>query len=386
MRRIAWLVAALLLGGCGMTEKMSELLADDDNVEPPTPLVEFTPTAKIRRTWSLGVGAGTDELFVKLAPVAADTTIYTAERDGEVRAIDSKTGKEFWDTETDARLSGGPGVGDGLVLVGSSDGEIIALEAADGSERWRKPVSSEVLAAPRAAEGLVLVRTGDGKLAALSADHGARIWIYDRTVPVLTLRGTSPPLITGDLVIAGFDSGRLTALELKTGKLVWEAQIAVPRGRSDLERMVDIDAELLVRKDTLYVATFQGKVAAISLDSGDTIWSREISSAAGIAIDGKRVYVTDEDSVVWALDRRSGSSLWKHEDLKARALTAPAALGDHVVVGDLEGYLHWLNKRDGQLAARERLDRSKILVAPIAVDGVLVGYSADGELAGYVIE
>ncbi|MGE0386107.1 MAG: outer membrane protein assembly factor BamB [Gammaproteobacteria bacterium] len=383
----AWLLLVVaLVAGCGMTEKVGGLLRDKDNAEPVTPLTEFEATAQVDRAWSRGMGKGTDKLFVRLAPVADRNVIYVAERKGRVTAVAADTGRELWDTDTDAPLSGGPGYGDGLVLVGSSEGELIALDAKTGEERWRTAVSSEVLSAPTAADGVAVVRTADGKLAGFSVERGRRLWIYDRTVPNLTLRGNSSPIIVDDIVLAGFDNGRMVALELKTGKAQWEQQVAQPRGRSDLERMIDVDADPVVVGDHLYVTAFQGKVAALSLHSGEVDWTREIPSAAGLAADADRVYVTDDNSLVWALDRHSGSSLWKQEGLRARALTAPAAAGDYVVVGDVEGYLHWLAAGDGKFAARERIDSRRILSRPIMAEGLLVGYSSDGELSAYTFK
>ncbi len=387
MIRLLAFALALAVGGCTtLKEEMGTLLADDDTAEPPTPLVEFTPLLQVSRVWARGLGSGTDDLFVNLAPVADAGTVYGAERDGEVTAIAIDGGSTVWESDTDARLSGGPGVGDGLVLVGSTDGELIALEQGSGDERWRAQVSSEVLAAPQAKDGIVVVRTGDGKLAGLSGDTGRRVWVYDRTVPVLTLRGTSPPVLVDDYVIAGFDNGRLVALELRTGRLLWEQQVAVPRGRSDLERMVDIDAPPVVVDGTVYVATFQGRVAALTLATGEIEWSRDISSATGLAIENEAVYVSDEHGVVWSLDRRSGASIWKQENLKARSLTGPASLAGYVVVGDLEGYLHWLRSTDGEFAARAQIDNSKLLAPPIIANGMLIGYSSEGELAAYAVQ
>ncbi|MCC7412525.1 MAG: outer membrane protein assembly factor BamB [Gammaproteobacteria bacterium] len=382
--RTLWLVLfAFAVNGCGMKEKVGNLFADEDNASPPTPLTEITPTTRIERMWSRGIGAGTDELFVELRPTIDGATVYCAERKGKVTAVDIEQGRTVWSTDTDAPLAGGPGVGDGLVLVGTSKGEVIALDAAEGKERWRAQVSSEVLAAPRSSDGIVVARTGDGKLFGLRAATGERIWVYDRTVPVLSLRGTSPPVLVDDMVLTGFDNGRLVALELRTGRLLWETQIAVPRGRSDLERMVDIDAEPVVYGRSVYVATFQGRVASLALATGEIEWARDISSAAGLAVDVTRMYVTDENGVIWALDRRNGTSLWKQENLKYRLLTAPAIVTDYVVVGDVEGYLHWLQETDGDFAARVRTDKSKIIAPPVVSDHRLIAYTSDGELAAY---
>jgi outer membrane protein assembly factor BamB len=380
-----WLLLATLcttLVACGgIRERAERIFGDDsDDVDPPAALTDFEPQLTIKQRWAEGVGAGTDEQYLKIVPAADDTRAYSAERKGRVVAVDVETGRQLWKTNTRIRISGGPGLGEGLVLVGSSDGEVVALDAETGKERWRSELTSEVLAPPRAADGIAVVRTGDGKLFGLSADSGARLWVYDRTVPVLTLRGTSTPVLVEDLVLAGFDSGRLVAVELLTGRLVWESQVAIPRGRSDLDRMVDLDGEPVVMGRSVYVATYQGSVAAVSLDTGDVEWSRDISSAKGLAVDRSAVYITDDESEVWALERSSGTSLWKQQALRRRALTAAASDGEYLVLGDFEGYVHWLSKLDGSIAARLRVDKSPIIVPPLVTANGLYIYASSGKL------
>ncbi len=385
--RAITLILATTLAGCtavsSTMKSIGNLLVDDDNTEPPAELVEFTPTLNARELWSKRVGKGSARQFLKLAPVAEKNAIYTAELRGRVSAVNVKNGRLIWQVDANVPISGGPGVGSGLVMIGTSDGEVLALSAETGEFRWRSSVSSEVLAAPKAQGGTVVVRTGDGKLFGLDARSGSRLWIYDRTVPTLSLRGTSAPALYEDLVIAGFDSGRLVALEINTGRLVWETQIAIPRGRSDLERMVDIDAEPIIYNRTIYVATFQGKVAAVSLDSGRVEWSRDISSHAGLAIDETNLYLADEDSHLWALDRLTGTSVWKQENLHDRMLTAPVTIASYVLVGDFEGYIHWLGSSDGEFANRTRVAKSQLIAPPIVVDGVVIAYTSSGVLAAY---
>ena len=221
------------------------------------------------------------------------------------------------------------------------------------------------------------------KSSRLDATTGDRLWVYDRTVPNLTLRGTSTPVIANGLVIAGFDGGRLTALELKTGKLIWEAKVAIPRGRSQLERMVDIDSQPLILDDTIYVTTFQANVSALSLENGQVLWQRDISSHSELSADVEHLYVTDYVGNIWALDRFSGGSVWKQEKLAHRNVTGPAILGDKIIVGDLEGYLHWLDKETGDFAARVEVEEDPILTKPIVANGILFAYSSGGRLAAY---
>lgn len=373
----AVLLAAAVLTGCGV----SKLWRGEDNTQPPTPLVEFEPRVQITTLWKRDVGAGAEARYLKLTPAVAGERVFAAGHEGRVRAYDAESGETLWETDLDLPLSGGPGVGEGLVLVGTSEGQVAALEADSGERRWQAQVSSEVLAAPQAAEGVVVVRTVDGKLTGLAAEDGAQLWVHDRNVPTLTLRGTAPPVLRQGMVLTGFDDGTLVALALEDAQLLWESQVAMPSGRSDLERMVDIDAAPVITGNTVYAATYQGSVAGLDLDSGNILWRREISSHAGVAGDVANLYVTDERNHVWALDRFTAASVWRQDQLEAREVTAPAVLGEHVVVGDLEGYVHWLRRDDGAFAARVRVDGSPIRAAPIAAGETLYVYSHGGNLA-----
>jgi outer membrane protein assembly factor BamB len=271
-------------------------------------------------------------------------------------------------------------------VVGSSDADLIALDAETGEQRWRTSVSSEVLSVPQIYRGIVVVQTVDGNLAGLDAASGERLWIQGRTVPVLTLRGTSTALVEGGAVIAGFANGKMTALDIGSGAPVWEAVVAVPSGRSELQRMVDVDANPVVRDGVLYVASFQGQMAAVGLQNGRVLWNRDMSAYAGIAVDSGQVYVSDENSEVWALDRDSGASLWKQGALRRRALTGPTVAGGYVAVGDFAGYVHLLSRLDGSIAGREKVDGKGILASPVALGDRLLVLGAGGKLVLYRLE
>ncbi len=375
---------ALVLTACSsVQDQYTSFMGGEDNADPPTPLKDIEQRVAITRLWEEDVGGGYEEHYLKLIPVHGQGRIFVADSDGEVQAMDQQSGKTLWNEDTDTPITGGPGTGDNLVVVGTGKADVISFSVDSGEILWRSRVTSEILSAPQVAKNIVIVRTIDGKIFGLNAADGNQLWIYERPVPALTLRGTSSPVIAGDYVIAGFDEGRLAAIELQTGKLIWETRVAMGTGRSELERMVDIDSEPVIMDDVIYVATFQGRIAAISLDSGRILWTREISSYAGIAVDERAVYVTDDDSAVWALDRATGNSLWKQEDLLDRALTAPGISGNLIVVGDLEGYLHWLDKLTGEFVARNQVSESKIIAPPIAVESNVYAYASDGALAAY---
>jgi len=379
MRRLTLALLVLTLGGCGLNPV--GWFKSEDNREKPAELVKLQEPLAVRTLWSTSIGAGSDEKRVKLAPYVLDGRVYVAESGGMVRSLDGASGRVYWSVETGLEISGGPGAGEGLVLLGTSNAELVALDAASGSERWRARVSSEVLSVPKISRGIVVVDTIDGKVSGFNAASGKQLWVYDRTTPVLSLHGSSSPVISGDLVLCGFASGRLAALELTTGKLVWDVAITTPRGRSELERMVDIDGDPVVVNGVVYVTTYQGDMAAVSEDTGVVFWRRKLSSYAGMSADRRQLYVTDANDHLWAVDPRNGAALWKNKKLQARRLSAPAVVGDYVVVGDLQGYLHWLSTEDGRILGRSRVGDAPITAAPIVVDGVVYVYGAGGDLA-----
>jgi len=322
-----------LLSGCGT---VSNFFAGTDNADPPAPLSAVEASVAVQTAWSTRVGQGADKEYLKLVPALADGRVFAADRKGRVSAYDASTGQSLWTAETKAPISGGPGTGEGLVLVGTSEAEVLALNKDTGELVWRAALTSEVLSAPRADQGIVVVRTVDGKLFGLDAKEGKRIWVYEQSVPVLTLRGTSAPLVWKDKVIAGFSNSKLAAVSLNEGKLLWETAVAEPHGRTELERLVDISGEPLLADGIVYVASFQGRIAAIEADSGKLLWARDMSSYSGLAVDEFGLYVTDDQSHVLALDRKDGRTLWKQDKLHARSVTAPAVYGNYVVVGDFE--------------------------------------------------
>ncbi|AKH22147.1 hypothetical protein AAY24_08570 [Sedimenticola thiotaurini] len=360
-------------------------LSDEDNSEPPAELVEMASSVPARVIWSASIGDGADEQRVKLVPFVAGDRIYGASRSGTVRALEAATGRPVWSVDTELEISGGPGAGEGLVLFGTSNAEVVALEQDTGQEKWRAQVSSEVLSVPKAGRGVVVVHTIDGKLFGLDAENGAEKWVYDRSIPVLTLHGSSSPVIVDGYVICGFASGKLVMLDLQKGDLLWEITVSAPSGRSELERMVDIDGDPLVIGDVVYAVTYQGEMTAVSIQTGIVLWRRKLSSYAGMGADYGQIYVSDEADHVVSVDPGNGSALWKNKALQYRKLTAPMVLGEHVLVGDFEGYLHFLSRVDGRLEGRVRIAKSAISTPPLVIDGVVYIYADGGEMAAVTI-
>ncbi len=380
MRRLIWIPMVLVLGGCGTFADPTEWFSSSSVVEP-TPLVDFSNKIQPREIWSRDVGAGTDEQRLNLEPRVLGDRVYVADGEGRVQALDRASGKAIWDVDLEVPASGGPGVGEGLVLIGTSDGELIALDAASGEERWRARVSSEVLSMPAAEEGVVVVHTIDGKLFGLEATNGNERWRYEREVPTLTLHGTGSPILSRGAAFVGMAGGKLIALRVDNGNLVWDINVTVPGGRSELERLADIDGDPIILGGGVFVGTYQGEVAAIEQASGRTAWRRKLSSHNRMAASRAGLFVGDDDGVVWGLDLRSGNARWSQDALKYRKLSNVAVLEDYVVVGDFEGYLHWLDAEDGKMVARTRVGSDAITSGMLVVDDVLYVQGDGGELA-----
>jgi outer membrane protein assembly factor BamB len=355
----------------------------DKTAEPPAELVDIKQSLPVERLWSTSVGGGGEKLRLALGLAAGDDLLYAASRKGEVRALDAATGRTRWESDVEVELAAGPSAGEGLVVVGTSSGTVIALESADGKERWRAKLSGEVLAAPLVAGGRVIVRTVDGRLRALEAADGKEAWMVEDLVPRLTLRGTSAPVRAGDVVFCGFDSGRVMAVSIPTGDILWQAQVSTPRGRSELERLADIDAAVRVAGDEVYAVGYQGRVAMIARESGQIWWTRDLSSYRDIGMDEGQLYVASSDGDVVALRRRDGGVVWQQTGLKRRGLGAPVVHGGAVVVGDFDGYLHWLDRETGRFVARERPGSTRFATTPIVVGDRLFVIDDGGEITAF---
>ncbi|MBL0030556.1 MAG: outer membrane protein assembly factor BamB [Rhodanobacteraceae bacterium] len=384
MKRSVLLVAMCVLGlsGCEWLKGRST----KDNLDPPAELVDFEPVAPVSKAWSLGLGDGIERSGTQPRPVESDGVVFASDLDGSVVAIDLLGGKQRWSIDADKRLSSGPGVGEGLVVVGGLDGDVIALDRDSGSAKWATNVSSEVLANPVIEDGIVVVRSNDGRVFGLNATDGSRVWLFDRGVPLISLRGNATPVVRDGQVYVGYDNGKFVALQLADGTLQWEQTIAAPEGRTELERMGDIDGEIVASDGELYMVTYRGQAAALARDSGRVLWTRDMSSFTGVSVAADEVYLSDADGAVWALDRRSGSSLWKQDALAHRWLTTPAVYGDYLAVGDYDGYLHILTRKDGATAARFHPADKAIRAAPLVVGAHVLIESTDGELAAFVLE
>jgi outer membrane protein assembly factor BamB len=377
VRYLLLIVAALAMSAC----------SKDDEIElEPAKLVDIQTTINIKKLWSAKLGESAEFLRVNLRPAGDGSRIYAASRDGKVSAFQPETGKRDWQTELGTELSAGPGVGEGLVAVGTADGLIIVLDAKTGTERWRANLKGETLAAPVMAGDLVIVVTIDNRLHALRALDGDERWVVEQSTPRLTMRGSATPAISGNTVIAGFDNGRLLAVDIDTGNIVWDTMLVPPSGRSDLERLSDIDGRISVVGQDVYASGYQGRVAAVAAESGQVLWAREISSYVGVEADWTNVYTTDDNGKVFAIFRRNGTESWRQESLLRREPTLPVAFHTTVAVGDMEGYLHFFSVIDGVPVARLRMGKQAISNSPVVVAGRLYVQSDSGDIAAYAVQ
>lgn len=377
--RLLPLGLALSLLGCISANPMN-WLSSEKPANPPSVLGQQTNSIHPRTIWQANIGGGSDRKLLKLEPTIIGGRVYLASASGIVEARDAANGRTLWRVDTKTPISAGPGAGEGLVLVGTRDAHILALDAGNGQQRWKVRVSSEVLAVPRIGSGVVVAHSMDGKLVGLDSDTGAQRWGHEHEVPVLSLRGSSSPVIMGSNVITGFANGKLSSIQLVSGNLNWEVSLGIASGRTELDRMTDINADPLVIGDTIYAVTYQGDLAAVSSD-GSVLWRHKLSSYSGLGGGDNQLYVTDDKDQVWAFDRSSANSLWKQSSLLYRRLSAPIPFKGYVVAGDFEGFLHWFRPEDGSLIARTRLGSAPITVAPQVVDGRLYVYGDGGDFA-----
>ena len=404
-RPFFYLTCLLFVGGCSWFSWLPWVDApeEEDEEDEPAPLVRFQHEVNIDRLWNRQIGDGLGRKYLRLNPVVLADRIYAADGYGVITALDRFSGKEVWSTTVDALdggffsgirfwdrkdpsfISGGMGAGGGLVLVGTTAGYVVALSAADGTEQWRADVDSEVLSAPAVGDGLVFAQTIDGRLVALGDEDGEQVWSFDNQVPVLTLRGTPTPVFASGVVYTGFASGKISAVRANNGEPIWEHRVMLPEGRSELDRMVDVDATPVLVGGVVYAAAFQGRVKALRQRDGQPLWERELSSYLDLAEGYGQIYVVDDEDVVSAIDRQSADIAWQNDALKRRKLSPPLAFSNYVVVGDEEGHLHVLAQSDGRMMGRRKVDGDGLRSRAISSDGTMYVLGNSGRLSAFEI-
>jgi outer membrane protein assembly factor BamB len=370
------LAASLVIAGC----------SKDKDVEPPAKLVVFPQKLPVKELWGDKVGGGKKQVKLRLGlgPAYDDGLVFAASDRGELVAVNLETGRQVWVKKfKKMQFSAGPSAGAGLVVVGSTKGWVIALQGASGKELWRTRVNSELLSAPAISEKMVVMRSVDGRLHGFDVSDGKEQWSVEQQVPRLSLRGTAIPVIAKEVAVSGFDNGKVMAVSLTTGDTVWDTALATPHGRTELDRLVDVDSAVSIVGDNVFAAGFQGRTAMIALDSGQIWWAHDMSSYRGLAADEENLFVTESDGTVVALRQRDGSEVWRNDKLKRRGLSTPAVTSTAIAVADFQGYLHWLDKQTGELVARERIAKFRVSSPPIAVKDTVVVLTDSGKLAAY---
>lgn len=368
-------VAALLvvlLAGCS---------SDKEQISPAK-LVNFKSSANFEVRWKQSVGMMGNNV---LLPAVTAESVIAANSQGMVQRFEIKSGKPLWRIDNHAAISGGVGAAEGLVLVGGLKGDVAAYEEATGQLRWKSKVSSEVLSAPKLVDGVVVVRTGDGRIAGLDSKNGQRLWLYERATPALVARSNAGVTIRNGIVYAGFAAGKLAAIGLHNGVIVWESSVSQPRGNTELERVSDITSLPIVDDSQVCAVAFQGRLACFDADQGGALWTRDLASDKGLTMSRKYLFLSDSAGTIVALDKLSGSSYWKNDQLSLRKTTAPLALENYLVVADFEGYLHVLNRDDGSFVARFSTDGSAIRSAPVVSGDGFVVQTEGGSLYSLAI-
>jgi outer membrane protein assembly factor BamB len=370
------MMLGLLLALNGCSSDSSPDLADIKGEVGPAKLVEFAQTARFEEHWHSEVSYSGLNL---LRPALTSDAVYGASAKGDLARFDRTNGKQVWSIKTGITISGGVGSGEGLVLIGSDKGDVLAYDE-NGKLRWKSKVPSEVLSVPQVAAGVVIVRSGDGRIAALGAADGKRLWLYERSTPALVVRSHAGITVQRGVAFAGFAGGKLVALKISDGSVLWEVAVSQPRGNTELERISDITSDPVADDEQVCAIAFQGRVACYNVAQGSPLWNRDISSDKGMMLLRKYLYISDAKGSVIALDKTSGSTLWKNDQLSLRVISAPLVLEKLVVVGDYEGYLHGLNREDGSMAARIKLDGGAIRAQPFPLDNGLLVQTRGGDI------
>ena len=383
LRLSGLLLGTVLLAGCST---ISGWFDDSGDAADPAALTEYAPTLTVTPLWSARIGDGEGRTGTRQGPAIADGRVFVTGLDGGVRAFDLQSGAAAWHFPAEGlRLAAGAGAGDGLVVAGGLDGAVVALDAATGAERWRAEVGAEVTAPAAVAQGVVLVRSNDGRITAFDAASGEERWFWTTQSPPLTVRGADAPILGPGYVFTGNDDGSMVALALQDGRVLWELPVAQQEGRSELERLADVDGTPVLEDTTLYASSYGEQTMAIDAPSARPLWVQEHGGAGRVGVGPGKVVVADRGGIVWGLDKATGSATWQQDALARRKLSGVAVQGDHAVVGDYEGYLHWLQLSDGALAARVDAGEA-IRGAPRVADGILVVQDIEGRVSAYRVQ
>ncbi|WNN47596.1 outer membrane protein assembly factor BamB [Siccibacter colletis] len=378
------LLSATLLSGCS-------LFSGEEDVVKMSPLPTVENQFEPQTNWSTSVGDGIGDFYSNLHPAVQDGIAYAADRHGKVKAVNLSDGKEVWSIDLaektgffsanrPALLSGGVAVSGSNVYVGSEKAQVYALNIADGSVAWQTKVAGEAISRPVIADGMVLIHTSNGILQALNENDGAVKWTVNLDIPSLSLRGESAPATAFGAAIVGGDNGRVSAVLMQQGQMIWQQRISQATGATEIDRLSDVDTTPVVAGNVVYALAYNGNMTALDLRSGQVMWKREIGSVNDFIVDGNRIYLVDQNDRIVALNTEGGVTLWTQSDLLHRNLTSPVLYNGNLVVGDSEGYLHWLNTADGRFVAQQKVDSSGLRTEPVVAEGKLLIQAKDGTL------
>lgn len=386
--RTIFFLAAPLLSGCETLRSAVDVITPSKQTvaeeEKLKALADFQPTATVATRWQVNTGYDS-ELYNRIFPYQNESAVFVAGGEA-VSAWNKTSGANLWQTPVSETVTGGVNGGGGQVFVGTADGSAIALNATNGRVQWVQRLSSEILSVSNADQGMVVFRTADGKLNALSATSGELVWQRRKPTPALTMRGAGVPIAVGGLVVAGFDDGTVTTYALDTGKGLWEAVLSVPRGSNDVEQITDVDGRLKILGAALFATGYQGSISGIDMQSGKTAWSKSFSSHGGVDANPQGLYAVNRQGEIWRFNPKTGKSIWKSNNLQTRSPTTPTLVGDHLAIGDVEGYIHWLNAETGKIAGRLRSDSSGYHVPLLADGNVVYSFGKSGILAAHSIQ
>ncbi len=394
---LALLCAVLLCAGCSWFT--SKTTAAKKKADAPLALEPFPNRIELQRVWSTKLSGEVPKLRLGLGVCADAERAFAASHKGAVEALDLKSGRALWRRDVKAPLSGGPAAGFGLVVIGSSKGEVIALSEADGKPLWRTRINSEILSPAAIGNDLVVVRGVDGRMHGLSLRNGSEVWVAEQQVPRLSLRGTSAPLLVGDLAIAGFDNGRVAAVARGNGTTAWDTAVGQSHGSTELQRLIDVDAPVVADGDDLFAVAYQGRVTRLARETGQVIWARDLSSYRGLAVDDNAVYISTAEGNLVRVDRKNGTEQWNQKALERRQLSAPVIYRGRLVVADGDGVVHWIDPATGDFIARARVDSSvgrntvitskdisykkRVTSAPIVAGGMVLLFTDRGVLSAF---
>lgn len=373
-------VVTTVLSGC---QTVGGWFNRGDSEDGPAALVDFSPSIQTERVWSANVGRGLGRSQPSLRPVYDRQEIWVADYRGRVTVVSAETGRQLQRFDLDMPLSAGPALDGERAYFGTFSGQLVVVDRSSGDVLWRAQLSSEVLANPVVQDGVVVVRCIDGRVFGLDRQTGARIWVYDRSVPLLTLRGTSDPLGRAGQIFIGYDDGMVTALRAADGSVIWEQRVSVPEGRTELDRLADIDGPMAIVGAELYVVTYRGQMASLSLDAGRILWVKDVASHQGLSLQRTQLAAADREDAVWVVDRRNGVTIWRDDRLARREITRPVFIGQHLVTVDQSGFMHWFDLDSGEFAARTRIGRNAPAGAPLVVGNTLYVLDVDGGLTAW---